>query len=239
MSQSTIPCPRCGRPNPFTQVFCSECGAKLDLQSIKKEQIMRPRGVQADVIVRLLKLLVRIAVLAVLVLMVWPVSPRGVRGGQQQLLQMADKRKALISAVQNGWNRVVVFDESEVNAYLAARVNESGDGESAGPRLPLDAANVDFTEKQTTVTVVVRLGPLPLSYEVYGQPEVTGEGFTFKVKGARVGHMPLPGVVASPVARKVKTVFSGLRDDRRLLNNLARMAVGNGAVKVAVGSPQE
>jgi hypothetical protein len=241
MSQGTNICPRCRRPNPLSQVFCSQCGAKLDLSGVRSDDfVQRPGAAIRRIVWVILRGLFQLGLVAVLALMLWPAAPAGARGGSAKKEQAQDSINLLHSAVQNNLKRLVTINESEVNAYLASLGKRRASSERGsyrkkqGVRLPVDVANMNFREDRVTVLVVASMGPFALSYEVTGAPEANGENFSFDVAGARVGHLPLPGPLSGIVAHKVKTVFAPLRDERLLLDRVDRMAVGEGAVKLGV-----
>ena len=229
MSETRLKCSNCGHSNTITQMFCASCGSKLDMSSIKSGSIKRQRSGGGS-FGGSVTALVRIAIIAVLVLLLWPVSPDGDRGGRQLALSMNHKLESLRAALAGGGQQAVVVEEAEANAYLDS-LTRSEEGTSG--QLPVREANLDFTSYRVTATVVAALGPLPLSYQVTGVPS-TDDGFSFRVTGARIGHMPLPGPAANLVLGKIARVFSGLEHERDVVEHLDRIALGDGAVKVGV-----
>jgi len=243
MSGQTISCPRCGRQNPLSQVFCSECGAKLDLSQVRSGDFRQRNSGAAvgRVLWVLVRTLFQVGLVAALALMLWPAAQTGARGGRERAEQAKDKISLLHSAVENNLERIVVFQEEGINGYLSALAQASKRSDarsrrrgSDGGGLAVENVNMRFNEDSITVLVVARMGPAALSYEVSGVPDADGESFTYAVTGARIGHLPLPGFLASPIAHKVKGVFAPLRKERMLLERIDRMAVSDGAVKVGV-----
>jgi hypothetical protein len=189
----------------------------------------------------LVRTLFQVGLVAVVALMLWPAAQTGARGGRERAEQAKDKMNLLHSAVENNLERVVVFQEEELNGYLfaLAQAGKRSDARSRrrgneGGGLAVENVNMRFDEDRITVLVVARMGPAALSYEVSGVPDADGERFTVAVTGARIGHLPLPGFLAAPIAHKVKGVFAPLRKERMLLDRIDRMAVSDGAVKVGV-----
>jgi hypothetical protein len=229
MSANTVRCLKCGHANPITQMFCTSCGAKLDLSSVKKDTIKKERT-DIQTLVNSLRALLRIGLILVLALLLWPVSPEGERGGRQMALSMNRKLESLRAAMASGVPGTIVLEEAEVNAYLASLTR--ADASEYG-HLPVREAIVQFTGLRMTVTVVAALGPLPLSYQIAGVPH-TDDGFSFETTGARIGHLPLLGPGNRLVSGKIQTVFAGLTNEREMMDRINRIALGDGAVELKV-----
>lgn len=225
-----IACSRCGKENEPTRLFCANCGAKLDLDAKAWRAPVRWG--------RFLTRIVQVLILAGVGLLLWPVKPQGAAGGRDEAVAYYDKLRLLSEAVERKVLVVQTFSEAEVNAYLVEvlrRHPELSNSEGLS-KLGIGEINLRFRPEGVTVTVVALWGPVRMSYEISGRPRAGAAPFGFDVRGARWGHLPLPGVAAHWMIRRVELMFSGMERERTVLDGLQRMDMGDGRVRVATGS---
>ncbi|HOW97203.1 MAG TPA: zinc ribbon domain-containing protein [Kiritimatiellia bacterium] len=225
-----IACSRCGKENEPTRLFCSNCGAKLNLDGKAWREPVRWG--------RFLTRIVQVLILAGVGLLLWPVKPQGAVGGRAEAVAYYGKLRLLSEAVERRVMVVQTFSEAEVNAYLAEVLKEHPELSSSEglSKLGIGEINLRFRPEGVTVTVVALWGPLRMSYEIAGLPRAGGGPFAFDVRGARWGHLPLPGVAAHWMVRRVELMFSGMERERTVLDGLQRVDVGGGLVRVATDS---
>ncbi|MBP7829580.1 MAG: zinc ribbon domain-containing protein [Kiritimatiellae bacterium] len=226
-----IACSRCGKENEPTRLFCATCGAKLDLDGKAwRVPIRWGRG-----LLRIVQVLLLVAV----ALLLWPVRPQGAVGARAEALAYSGKLRILSDAAEQGILVVQVFSEAEVNGYLAEVLKshpELSKPEGLG-KIGIGEINVRFAPEGVTVTVIVNIGgPLRMSYELAGRPRAGGGPFTFDMRAARWGHLPLPGPASRWMVRRIGLMFSGMERERAVLNGLQRIDLGRGQVRVATGS---
>lgn len=226
MSAKVI-CEQCGHLNNLNQVFCAECGAKLDLSKVQDGEVVTERS-GPPLPVRITTTVIRVLLALVLVLFLWPVSPKGQRGGSFH----ADALKAALVQLRDAENTgaAATVSESDVNGYLMKRLVGSAPSHGA---LKLREVNVTFTARNVIVLVVAGWGPVPLTYEVQGVPS-PADFASFEVQHARFGHFPMVGPARSMVARRVGRVFASLSTEREVLENLSELELEEGKVSVAV-----
>lgn len=233
MKRSSMNCPRCGHANELGRVFCSKCGVRLDLSRINARVLARGATKPHEGLFRMLRVLLLLFLAAVIGLMLWPAELVGEPGSVRDARRLENKIQGLIRAQDSGLYVFEIVSEREVNAYLADVLkNNESLSRSEGMRLGIEAIRVQFLPDAMTVVILANWGPARLSYEVRGVP-VTGTGaFSVDVQSARWGHLLLPGASADWVSGRVAVVFSQMKRDWGMLDQLERCDLGQGKVRL-------
>ena len=224
-------CARCGSVNELNRVFCFKCGDKLDLT---RNIVGHGRSRARRFVLGLVRMGVTLLILSSVGLMLWPVEPRGAMGLAVDTRMMTETLRLFHQAVQK---RVVVdgvVTEAEVNGYLTKILKQNSDAlHSRGFRLGIREINVAFTRENFIVLVLANWGPVSLSYEIRAVPSVKNERFKAIIKGARWGHLPLPGPAAGWMSRRVGGMFLRMEKELAILNSLGRFDLENGRACLA------
>lgn len=232
MSKQLIECAKCGHGNELTSVFCRDCGAKLDHSRLKADDVKkkakagakkeRGGGGAGGKAIKALLTLVGLALIGLAVVLWWPVEPIGEVGDPAMAKEVEEKLVRLKDAIENKVEFKTVLAEGEINAYLAELVADKGGLSNDGPSLE----NVNFLVETSHVEVYVQIkvGPMPMAYIVRGVPRVGSGPFTFEVKDAKIGMVPVPeGMQDKFVVAKVSKIFSELDDMRFILDRLYKL----------------
>ena len=200
-----VQCRKCGHKNEINRVFCSKCGTKLDLSQLVAGQ---PRRSLGQVIVAGIRLLVLVAIVGAVSLMLWPVAPSTRCGTAAEAALVGQRIDAMARSVEFGRFVVEVFSDAEVNAYLADVLKkDAAAGKSDGYRVGIEDIRISFSSTDFVVLVLAKWGPVALSYEITGVPELGGQGFTVQLKQARLGHLPMPGPAGDWMLGRVAGIF--------------------------------
>lgn len=230
-----VKCAVCGHENELKRLFCSKCGYRLNLSHITAGR--EGGGGVLRFLARLVRLVFLLAVVGGLGLLLWPVSPLGARGSEAYARQMKAKMQTLSMAVDAGQFIVEIVTEEEANGYLAALLQRDRNAtRSQGFRLALGEINLAFKPADFVVVILANWGPLRLSYEITGAPSVGDQGFGVRVLGARWGHLPLPGPAAEWMTGRLAGVFARMELERKVLDRLGRVELGQGRMLVATRS---
>lgn len=220
-----VKCGKCGYLNELGRLFCLDCGAKLDLNSI------RARDFQASwyrvvwtAASPILARLLAVAVLGALVLALWPASVPRVLIDQAGAFAVPMKAKAARAAALNSRTASLQLSEGELNGFLQERARTRH-----LTQLVIDLKPGRFSLHARGVWFSVPA----LAYSI----EMTGsfrQG-VLTVESAEAGHLPLPGLLRWPVVR----VFSGIFDDvvreQALITTLKTVAIEETRADIALG----
>ncbi len=227
-------CPQCGHHNRVVGVFCAKCGARMGTPEIETRA---ERASAAGLLGGLVRLLFALAVLGVVGLLLWPVRVPVAPAGEGQVESYLGKLAGLRDAIEAGHLTAEVFTEAEINGFLAKRLaGTAGAGEARGLRLALHALHVNVSDRLVTVTVLAGYGPVRLSYQVSGQPVIGTRQVTFPLASARVGHLPFPGPAGNWVASKVMQAFTGLEEERFVLDHVEQCDLAVGRLRLVTPS---
>lgn len=225
-----VTCPKCRKQVPFGKLFCTFCGAKLEINP----DTVNSRVTAGEVIVRARRILVRLASLALIAgavgMFLWPVKPTG-RVGDATYAKLCQQRiDAVRARVLNGMIFTETFSDLEINAWLSERVAKLTSAE-AGSGFQLQEVNVALKKGLVVVNTRLARSAIDLTFEVEGKPRVTANsGFEFEVTGVRIGHVPMPSFAHAHFADSALNVFSELREQKELLNKMKRLEVTDSQV---------
>jgi len=233
MKRSGVKCSKCGHMNELGRVFCASCGHRLDLSKVNTHVLAKAARPPRSGIGRLVRFIVFVFLLASVSLLLWPVSPAGEVGVPKDAKRLEQKLRGLASAQKSGLYVFEIVSESEINAYLEEILKENTEGtHSKGMRLGINEINFQLTPDYFVVVMLAHWGPVQLSYEIKGRPEIVGRHFGIDLQSVRWGHLPLPGAAADWMSKRLARVFSGMKRDRSVLSKLGRCDLGHGRVRL-------
>lgn len=229
----TLKCAKCGAENRLGQLFCRECGAKLDMSKLK------PGDVHSDSssgigtrIFRIFRTAVSVIFIGTLGLLCWGLPAPGDAPTAQGSRLVQAKMGALRGAIMRNNDIGDEFPEADINGHLNSML--AGRGEGSGPlSMKLRDVNVDLRYDEATVWMKANLGPLPLTYTVVVRAKGgLGTPLQFTAGAVRLGHVQLPGFLRDRAIQQFIGVFSALNEERTLINRLGQVQLIDGAVKV-------
>jgi len=182
---------------------------------------------------RVLRFLLVLALGLVLGLMMWPTAAGGDVGGHREAQIFRSKLIRLEAALRQGMGCVVWISERELNAYLRDLVEQSARGEGAKGRL-IGGISVVIDSDTIRVHVVRRWLGWRLTYELDGRVGESNGGPAVSIEAARIGHMPLPKVMARALGRRLAGLFVGLRRERSVFENLRDFRAGPGELRCEI-----
>jgi len=229
--KSTVLCDQCGKHNEASRLFCTSCGAKLDLSKVR---IKSSAGLSVGrMIARTIRLALFLGLLAVLGLLVWPTQPTGAAGTQADGNVLYAKLRELDRAQRTGVTLRHIVPENEINGYFSGLLAERATPGAGGGQLDTQDIRVSLAPGEVTVHITASLSFLTLTYEVTGQPMLSNRGFQFEPHRVTMGHLPLPGFIGDLVASRIAAVFANLEKEKSILEGLAFMEVDANRVRVA------
>jgi len=233
MSKAGVKCRRCGHVNAFGKVFCGKCGRRLDLSQVNTRALAKSTQTTSDSTWRLVRFLIFLVLLAMVTLTLWPVIPQGRMGTAKDAKQLEQKLRGLARAEKSGLHVFEIVSEEEINAYLSAVLEQNEEAAQArGMRMGINEINVQLLPTEFTVVMLANWGPLRLSYEVTGVPDIAGLRFGVDVRSIRWGHLPLFGPPADWMENRLASVFLQMKQERKVLDRLGRCDLGQGRARV-------
>lgn len=223
-----IKCGQCGFANPLGRMHCVKCGAEI---RPSEDRVVRrgESGGAARFVFRLVRIAVFLALLAAVVLMLRPVAPGGQDGGPQDAIRARQKLGLLKGAVLDGYANSQRLSEAEINGYLADLLEKTSSGSASS--LKLRKVNFALNDPTVALVLVSDLGPATLTYEITGElTRGADRKCGFAVQTVRLGHLPMPGGLGDWLSARAFVVFSRLREERTLLDQMAAVSVGQGEI---------
>ena len=231
MSSYLITCAQCGHKNNVGRLFCTQCGARLEIQDPRAAVKTKSGPGILGKLGSFLRLAVTLGLLVVVVQILRPVVPTGSDGSPQDAQRLVQKMRLLKGAVMDRKPMTQRILELEVNAYLEDLLAKSSDGNAN--TLDLKKINLSMDPGQLTVLLAAEMGPATITYELTGKAVHRSERFHYDIEKVRMGHLPVPPVVGNWLAGKLYKVFSRMEEERRLLDQMVRIDVGQGEAVVA------
>lgn len=227
-----ITCPDCKKQVPFGRLFCTFCGAKLDLS---QENVSTKLSV-GEATAKIRKVVVRVVVLAIIFgglgLFFWPMDPPGQTGAAGDAKLCEARIERVRTRVLNGVVMTETFGEAEVNAWLKDKLTSSKDL-SAGAGFSLRALTLGLMPGNATVQTRLGRGPVTIAYTVEGKAIIDAAGhFSYNVTGVRIGHVPMPEPLYDFFASRALNPFTGMVREADLLAKLKQLDVRQGQIQL-------
>lgn len=218
-----IRCEQCGELNPLTSLHCRKCGAKLDFEAAERVALKRMGRRKARWHRRISAVLFW-ALFVALVLLLWPAGLERETGDAMDAKRYRMKVELLLDSLNRGQPGAQEIAEREVNSWLARQlanqsVEEDGIKEAAVKFSPGKATGFFLAERwgflrfSVTYTARVEAGRLELS-------------------GLRVGHLPVPAVLAERVAVGPEALSEAFAREARVLANTEAVTLEAGSMRV-------
>jgi hypothetical protein len=231
----TVTCQKCGAENRLGQLFCRECGAKLDLSKLTPEGVARKSSAVgfAGMMSRLIRIVISLALVTILGMLCWSAPATGDAPSSNGANIIRGKISALRGAVLARVDARETLIESDINAYLNA-VLTGGEKAPGGLKMRLEEIRLDIHPSQTAVLLKASLGPLPITYltDVTINRDQNGR-FSFTPGVVRIGHLSVPGPIRKKVITQMSYTFQNLQEEFTLLNRLAGVELSEGKVNVS------
>lgn len=188
-----LKCPSCGNDNEFGRVFCTKCGAKLDLSQMNNNQIEDLGKKSATMSYWPVAVLAVIIIAIALVgLALWGRIDTLGQDGVRSESRIIKNQLAMFRRLGNGQTMGAVFSEKQINSYLLVYKVQ---------QLKLESFSVSVVPEALNIRLVHKYGPYGIGTfqkQIYVSLdlECVAEGNNLVVKSGAIGHMPLPGPLA-------------------------------------------
>jgi len=230
----TVKCQKCGADNRLGQLFCRECGAKLDLSKLTPQEVARNnRPDRGSLIGRLIRLSVTLGLVAVLGLLCWPLDPAGDDPSANGMNEVDAKMTALRGAVMRKNEVKEIFSEADINGHLNARLT-SAPG-SGGFKLILREVRLDLRAgNEVQAWMKSTLGPVVVTYSATTRFTRSPDGrYAYSADDVKIGRLPMPGPLRAKVVNQLSSLFLLLQEENMLLQRLPSVETVDGALHVS------
>ena len=241
----TLICPSCGFENKTPGVFCGRCGGRMGVDAAPEFENKKDPVRAFRLTMSFIKTAINLALLVVIVLLLWPMPSTPIEANEDAALKFNKLVEQFIEAGQKQGTAVHVFNEADINNYIAWHVQQDQSAVAGtGYRMKIRSAQFSLQPGRVTINILASLGPLKISHTLEGQPAArTGQRLSFTIERARIGHMPMPRMLQDWVATKISDTFSAMERDRLALNHVFRLALNHvlqmdpidGKVRVVIG----
>ena len=223
-------CSKCGEMNQLPVVHCKRCGAKLDFDAAEAQ--MQQVGVPTlqDRVRLLAKLGAAAGMVLVILLILWPGKMTRTTGEEMDAKRYRMKGEILIDSLNRGMPAVQQIAEKDINAHFRELV--AAQPKRGGMTATLQDVGARFNAGRAEGFIAVKRGPLTLT--AHFKAVARGDGLV--VTGAKVGHLPLPGILGQLYAKTQGGLFRQFKNESRVLRNLEGASIGDGTIELIIRS---
>jgi len=227
-----IVCDQCGEENAPDRVFCSACAAKLPLIHDPFADAPPPDRLKPALkqIPRIIGLLLLICV----ILAFWSPSNIGMEGVYRSETILSEKVEKLNVGIEEGREVTVVVKETGINGLMEKLLASYLEDHQFDSGAVLRSIRIKITPDKFFVQVKTSHGPLIVTRTVCGVPHIENGKVVFEVGKVTLGHLPIPSAVRQVVVDRVWRVFARMEKELNVVNNLTRIELSEGSVRVAV-----
>ena len=231
-------CDKCKLPNDLGRLFCTHCGAKLDLTNItddlqREQTIIRRKGFFKLLLTGILILAALTAALVAI-----PAHPLS-------KIRAPDARTAATVKVLAGLDALAASSSSPPRAIDPPLTADDLNAWLVGPPTKTSGVrsmSVEFEQDAMRFRIVDALGPftafngkahipaMPYSYELTG----AATNGVFSVTGAKVGHFPLFGPLRRYAVDRIVLALQRQPREWKLLKSLTNIRFEPGRVSATV-----
>ena len=225
-------CTKCGEMNRLPVVHCKKCGARLDFEAAEEKMKTVGEPTPQERARRAAKAGIGVALLLAILLIVWPGKMARTTGDEMDAKRYRMKGELLLDALNRGMPGQQTIEEKDINAHLRELVAAQPPRRGMAGRL--EDAGARFIPGQAEIFVAVGRGPLTLTANFRAR----ADGNRLAVTGAKVGHLPLPGILGRLYASTQGGLFRQMKNESRILRNLDGVVVNAGSIDLLTKAGQ-
>lgn len=231
--RARIKCEQCGAENVPDRIFCSDCAAKLPL--IHDPFADAPPPDRLKPILKQVPRVISLFLLIGIILAFWPPTYIGMDGVYRSETILTEKIEKLSAGIKDGREVTVVVKETGINALMAKRLEVYLADHQFDSGAVLRSVRMKITPPAFFVQVKTSHGPIIITRTVRGVPRIENGEVVFDVERVKVGLLPLPSALQSIVVNKVWRVFARMDKELNIIENLTRVELSEGSVRVTAG----
>ncbi len=230
-----IRCPKCAADNGVGTLFCSACGARLDLEHVRPELARRPRG-NADVL-RWLRVAWKLFLLGVILFCIWTLVGFFRQPGASAIPVLTDGERGALEAKTDAL--FAPYQAAAKHAFTAAELTALADGVLGLPvKLP-DGSGVTLVPEHLEVRVTPsgllclrlqsRAAGVPLYRSCYFKVAAAEDGgVRCRPEAVMFGTVSLPRFAWPFVLARVQPLLDGCEELRYVKAHALEFCVDGG-----------
>jgi hypothetical protein len=238
-------CDKCGYANELGRIFCHQCGAKLDLSTVKspsqggkrfKTKKKSTSRVSSGNLLFAAGLIALTAWMGYRAMQMPDLEPLTLPPGTAKVAK--EKYNQMVRTVRQKEPFAVKISENDLNGFFQAMPL---DGKDSGKGLRYVYKEIRFEIGESDVSVIL-IGDLrvgenwkhPLYMRFTGIPRIEDGAFTFEPVAGAIGTLPLHPLVVSKTplpARFYGNILSNLGSVRALIDSLTAIEAKSGVVE--------
>lgn len=232
-------CPKCNEENLLNAIFCRNCGAKLDIESIKPDTVMKKASSVHDKKKKIESAVYTILLIVVVAAVASVFVPKGGFSGddltESQMKQLTGK----LARLKLGRGKELTFNLSELNAAARTMTGlKSGElAEEAEGNFPPKSVSINVKSPDVIQTSVVCMifKKIPVSVTASGSVVEDDGTSVFKVKSASMGWLPCPGPAKSWPLKYVEAAYAEKKGFLgKVLANIGEVSVDDESTTVTL-----
>ena len=226
-----LKCQECGFENQLGAIFCRECGAKLDVEKMKpKVQDVKPKINIMDLAKNLLAIVVLGGLLLAIIMMFYPEAAPADDLDAQDITKTDIKFQALINKIAGEpEEESYVFTPEEVTYLYNKKLTEAAEG--GGYDIDKLHFSLDPDDNVVLLAEATTFGGIKTSFELVC--EIVDEKAQLRVISAKMGHLPMPGLVEDKIIAKF-TPGSDSGSIKDIIDATEKLTVEDGAFHITV-----
>ncbi|MBN1865434.1 MAG: zinc ribbon domain-containing protein [Victivallales bacterium] len=196
-----IKCDECGHDNQLGAIFCRECGAKLDVETIRPQVRDKSGPGMLGIIRKVISGLILLVLLYVLGMMFYPESPGYKPLAEAQETKVKEKFQALLNRIDGRYGEdKYVFTPDEVTYLYSKELTEKTVGDAGTYAIENMYFSVDSKNFIHIMMQSKLAGKLPVTFAVKGV--LLEDSTQFRVVNAKMGHLSMPKFLRDKVSEK-------------------------------------
>ncbi len=224
-----VRCAQCGEMNRLPTIHCKKCGAKMDFRSAEQKILGQEPPTWGERLRGMFKVALILVLGVALLLAIWPGQMIREVGEAVDARRYRLKAELLVDSLDRGIPASQVITEMEINAFLREQV--AAQPAPQGWSAVLEDMGARFGEGRAELFVSIARGPVTLTTHLWAVPQ--GGGLV--VQRARIGHLPLPGILGRMYARtRTGSLLEPFRNEARILRHLDGVLVESGSIEILV-----
>ncbi|HEY1581624.1 MAG TPA: zinc ribbon domain-containing protein [Chthoniobacterales bacterium] len=246
---STLVCQDCKHQNEPERIYCHNCGARLDRSGVIKDKIQANetevqtqqrlkkmfdprRGRATRTALKFIKTILAALVTALIVVMLLPPAEIPPETKTYDFAPMINMD--LVSAISSNQPATLIYNEEQVNSYLAALLRRK-DSPAGEGYFPLRRLFVRFREGECGVNVRRELFSLPVYCGSVYRVRLENGKILADATSGYIGRMPIHPTLVKAADLLLQKAWSTLDRERKTVSKLAGIQFHPQSVTLSAG----
>lgn len=241
-----IECPKCQHDNDLGRIFCAKCGEKLEISKVRAPSRLRKGKGKAVPfqktlglwMTRIVKVTILAFIVALVITMALPPKLEKRKFNDKNVVVFEEKRGKLEESLNAQEPARIVFNESDVNAYLDKVVQKTKSKPEGGN---LDSMYIKIASaKQIQLTVYNKWKWFHLGVQAEAEPVHKNGRWTFKLRSVRIGRLDLPQYFHDQISDTfLKNIWSSFNQEKGWIEQVVSLQMAPGEMLLVTFNPEQ